>query len=153
MGCLVSIVEICRLRTRADFVTRGTNNREVPLRRVSPCHWEVRCLDGFANMYLALSMILGVGLQGIENRAELLLKDCLTNPAKLSDGERAELGIVERLPRSLDEALAALKQDAELQAAVGSGLIQNWIELKKAEQEMLGEMENEKRRVWLMERY
>lgn len=137
----------------ADIVIRGTNNREVPLRRVSSCHWEVRCLDGFANMYLALSMILGAGLRAIETKSELLLKDCLKNPAKLSNDERAELGIVERLPRSLDEALAALKQDVELQAAVGPELIENWVELKKAEQEMLGEMETEKRRVWLIERY
>ena len=149
---MVSIAETFRAR-RTDLVTRGTNNREVPLRRVSPCRWEVRCLDGFANMYLAFSMVLGAGLRAVENKSELRLKDCLKNPAKLSDGERAELGIVERLPRSLVEALAALKQDAELQAAVGSELIDDWIELKKAEQEMLGEMDAEKRRVWLIERY
>lgn len=104
-------------------------------------------------MYLALALILSAGLRAVENKSELLLKDCLKNPAKLSEAERAELGIVERLPRSFDEALAALNQDVELQAAVGSDLIENWIELKKAEQEVLGEMEDDKQRVWLMERY
>jgi len=50
--------------TGGTWVPWGTHNRETPLRRVERGRWEVRCLDGFANMYLAVAAVLAAGLTG-----------------------------------------------------------------------------------------
>ena len=68
--------------TGGTWVAWGTQNREVPLRRVETrgrgkgARWEVRCLDGLANMYLALGAIVGAGLQGIQKGTQMTAKDC-----------------------------------------------------------------------------
>lgn len=143
--------------TGGTWVAWGTNNRETPLRRVTTGRWEVRCLDGMANMYLALAVILGVGLDGVRRQIPLKMLDCTVNPTKLSGDEKVELGVGQRLPRSLEEALRILERDDELMRMAscdGEGeLVRNWVEVKKAEQEMLDAMGEEDRRVWLIERY
>lgn len=58
------------------WVAWGTQNREVPLRKVGDRRWEVRCLDGFANMYLVLGAIVAAGLLGLREEIEMKLKDC-----------------------------------------------------------------------------
>lgn len=134
----------------------GTQNREVPLRKITATRWEVRCLDGFANPYLALAAILAAGLEGVEQRVQMKMRDCLENPAELSEEARGAMGIVRRLPQCLGEALDALgglgggrllKRDG------GVRLCEDYVVMKRAEMSMLGEMTEEERRVWLIERY
>ncbi|RAL58830.1 hypothetical protein DID88_009140 [Monilinia fructigena] len=43
----------------STWVTWGTQNRETALRKIDGSHWEVRCLDGLANIYLALAAMIG----------------------------------------------------------------------------------------------
>lgn len=62
--------------TSGVWVAWGTQNREVPLRRVKQGRWELRCLDGMANMYLALGALLGAGLVGVQEGLEMGMKDC-----------------------------------------------------------------------------
>lgn len=62
--------------TGGTWIAWGEQNREVPLRRSGYIRWEVRCLDGFANMYLAIYAIMAVGLYGMRNKMEMKLKDC-----------------------------------------------------------------------------
>jgi glutamine synthetase len=64
--------------TGGTWVAWGTQNRETPLRKVTDGRWEIRCLDGMANMYLAMAAILGAGLLGLkEGGAEIFMeKDC-----------------------------------------------------------------------------
>jgi glutamine synthetase len=67
--------------TSGSWVTWGTQNRETPLRRIaapdgSSARWEVRCLDGMGNMYLALYAVMRAGLQGIIDGTEMTLRDC-----------------------------------------------------------------------------
>lgn len=67
--------------TSGSWVAWGTQNRETPLRRTATpdglsARWEVRCLDGMGNMYLALYTILRAGLQGLVCGAEMGLRDC-----------------------------------------------------------------------------
>lgn len=62
--------------TGGTWIAWGTDNREVPLRKSAYLRWEIRCLDGFANMYLALCAILAVGLHGMANGVKMTLKDC-----------------------------------------------------------------------------
>lgn len=113
----------------------------------------MRFIDGCANMYFAMAVVMGVGLRGVREGLQLVAKDCGTNPSKLSGEEKEALGIVRKLPGSFEEAFEALGRDEVLREAVGRELVGNWIEVKKAEQVMLGEMEEGERRVWLMERY
>ncbi|PPJ57641.1 hypothetical protein CBER1_00243 [Cercospora berteroae] len=139
--------------TCGTWVAWGTNNRETPLRRVSDTRWEIRCLDGFANMYLALSALLSAGLNGMESSLQLELQDCKVNPTKLSDDGKKNLGIVQRVPKSIEQALAAMEADAELQSLLGREIAVNWLAVEKATVEMLAEMPEAQRRTWLMERY
>jgi glutamine synthetase len=67
--------------TGGTWIAWGTQNREVPLRKVEDLRWEVRCLDGFANMYLALAAIFAAGLMGVRRKTEMQLGNC---PSKFS---------------------------------------------------------------------
>ncbi|KAF1956705.1 developmental protein-like protein fluG [Byssothecium circinans] len=140
--------------TGGTYIAWGTQNRETPLRRVSPGRWEVRCLDGFANMYFALSALLAAGMIGLKrNETDYLQKDVQYNPAQLDDEGRAAYGIVDKLPSSLGEALQALSIDNELNEALAEGLVREYLLMKGSEGEMLGAMGEVERRVWLIERY
>jgi glutamine synthetase len=163
--------------TSGSWVAWGTQNRETPLRRTatvdgSSARWEVRCLDGMGNMYLALYVILRAGLQGLVDETEMDWRDCQSkdqacagtksrlvancatgNPSRLSEAERLDLGISQRLPKTIEESLGAIEQDTALRNALGDELVRHYVAMKKAEQDMLNEMPENERRVWLMERY
>ncbi|KAJ9666499.1 hypothetical protein H2201_003422 [Coniosporium apollinis] len=141
--------------TGGTWVAWGTQNREVPLRRVQPGRWELRCIDGMANMYLALAAVIGAGLLGLRagEGAELSAKDCPHNPSKLSDDQRKEYGIERRMPKSIEEALDALEKDEELKHMLAESLVEDYISMKRVEQKMLADMEEGERKTWLIERY
>ncbi|QDS77963.1 hypothetical protein FKW77_001714 [Venturia effusa] len=135
------------------WVAWGTQNREVPLRKAGDRRWEVRCLDGFANMYLVLGAIVAAGLLGLKKEMEMVVKDCPYNTARLDEAQRTEYGITNMLPRSIDEAMKALDDDSSLKEALAEDMAKNFLIMKKAEQEMLDKMSDEARRIWLIERY
>ncbi|KAE9977063.1 hypothetical protein EG327_007874 [Venturia inaequalis] len=135
------------------WVAWGTQNREVPLRKAGERRWEVRCLDGFANMYLVLGAIVAAGLLGLREEMDMVIKDCPYNTARLDDVQRAEYGITRMLPRSIGEAMNALESDSSLKEALAEDLVKNFLIMKEAEQEMLDKMGDEERRIWLVERY
>lgn len=62
--------------TGGTWIGWGTENREVPLRKSDTFRWEIKCLDGFANMYLAFVAIMSAGLKGVQERKEMTMKDC-----------------------------------------------------------------------------
>ncbi|KAK4998348.1 hypothetical protein LTR28_013706, partial [Elasticomyces elasticus] len=139
--------------TSGLWVAWGTENREVPLRKISDGHWEFRCLDGMANMYLAIAAILAAGLLGVSEGLEMKMQDCEPNPNKLDEASRILLGITNRMPTDLETALKALEADEALRNELGSGLVNDYIVMKRAEQKMLEDMPEDRRRVWLIERY
>lgn len=53
--------------TGGTWVSWGTQNRECPLRRVENGHWEIRCLDGLANMYFIMAGIVAAGMLGLSS--------------------------------------------------------------------------------------
>lgn len=57
------------------------------------------------------------------------------------------------MPRSLEESLVALEDDGELKEILAAGLVQDYLDMKYAEQKMLMGMEEPERHVWLVERY
>jgi len=140
--------------TGGTWVAWGTQNRETPLRRVKNGRWEVRCLDGFANMYFALSAIIAAGLLGLKGQAtEFPQKDVPYNPSVLREEQRRLYGIERKMPASVGEALEALKEDAELKEILAEGLVHDFVVMKECELKMLGEMDDAERRMWLIERY
>ncbi|THZ73677.1 glutamine synthetase/guanido kinase [Aureobasidium pullulans] len=139
--------------TSGAWVAWGTQNRETPLRRVKQGRWEIRCLDGFANPYLALSALLAAGLDGVQEGRQMEMKDCTANPAALTDTQREELGITIKMPVSLDESLDELEKDEVLKRGMDEKMIGDFIVMKRAEKKMLDGMEEKERHAWLIERY
>ncbi|KAH6840732.1 hypothetical protein B0I37DRAFT_315945 [Chaetomium sp. MPI-CAGE-AT-0009] len=135
------------------WVAWGTQNRETPLRKVEGSHWELKCLDGLANPYLAVAAVLFAGVKGVVDREVLVWGDCEIDPAKLTANDRKELNVTQMLPGSVEEALAALREDAELCEMMGAELVERYVALKEFELEFLGKMSDDERRQWLMERY
>jgi glutamine synthetase len=84
---------------------------------------------------------------------ELTLGDCLKDPALLSDEERKTLGVNDRLPKDLEAALQALKDDTELTELIGKDVVDRYVEVKKAEMNLLNGMRASERKNWIMERY
>ncbi|KAF6818050.1 glutamine synthetase [Colletotrichum plurivorum] len=135
------------------WVTWGTQNRETPLRRVEGSHWEVKCLDGLANPYLALAALLGAGTRGIATGEKMVWEDCEVDPATLTANDRSELGVKEMLPADLPEALAALREDEVMVEILGEELVERYVTVKEEEMKLLESMNVVDRRQWIMERY
>ncbi|KAK4691745.1 glutamine synthetase, partial [Lecanoromycetidae sp. Uapishka_2] len=136
----------------STWVCWGTQNRETPLRSIDGPHFEIKCMDGLANPYLALAAILGAGMQSVEDEEPLTMKDCLEDPASLSAEEREKFGIKEKFPKGIEEALDALEADKGLCEILGPAA-DVYATVKRAENDMLKEMEPDERRNWLIERY
>ena len=92
---------------------------------------ELRSPDPACNPYLAFSVMLAAGLEGIEKNYELsepVEKDIF----HLSEGEREELGI-KALPGSLIEAVEIAGKSEVVRKALGDHIFNNFIENKKIE--------------------
>lgn len=137
----------------SSWIAWGTQNRETPVRRVEGSHFEMKCMDGLSNPYLALAAIIGAGVQGVLDKEALSMKDCPADPAKLSAEERRNLGITKQFPTSIDEALSCLEEDEEVCEILGRSVVDHYTKVKRTENEKLKKMEAGKRRDWLMERY
>ncbi|KAL5334826.1 hypothetical protein BJX70DRAFT_345663 [Aspergillus crustosus] len=137
----------------SEWVTWGTQNREAPIRKISPGHWEVKSLDGLANMYLAMAAFLTAGYFGVKEDRPLTIKDCEYDAATLDDAGRRALGITTKLPNTLAKSLEALASNEALQELLGPNLVKNYITVKRAESEKLNTMDERARRKWLVERY
>lgn len=81
------------------------------------------------------------------------MKDCSDDPSKLTATKRKDLGITEQFPKSISEALSCLEADEELRCVLGESVVGTYLTVKRAESEMLQEMDMVKRRNWLIERY
>lgn len=69
------------LRTGAPTSLFVSDNREAPVRACfsgSPRNYnfEIKCVDGTSNPYLALSAILAAGMLGVKNSSPLTMKAC-----------------------------------------------------------------------------
>ena len=136
-----------------EYVTWGTQNREVPLRKCGPGHWELKTCDGIGNMYLSMAALLAAGLHGLREDFPLMHKDCTVDSSQISDEEREELGITTTLPHSLPESLKSLDEDEVIREALGDVTVDDYVAVKKAEMAKLKGFGDEKRRLWLMARY
>jgi glutamine synthetase len=135
------------------WVSWGTQNRETALRKIEDSHFEIKVIDGLANVYLALAAIVAAGTKGVADKLELTLGDCSKDPAQLSDEEKKTLGISEMLPKDLGTALETLEDDGELTDLVGKEVVARYIAVKRAEIQLLDGISASDRKNWIMERY
>ncbi|MDH3734667.1 MAG: type I glutamate--ammonia ligase [Gemmatimonadota bacterium] len=103
----------------------------IPDRRGIGTRCEFRMPDPSCNPYLALAVQLAAGLDGIENQIDPG-PPLDTNVWKLSDAERAEIGL-ETLPANLGDAVTELEKDEVILDALGDHIASQFIEAKKAE--------------------
>jgi len=96
-------------------------------------NFEIKCFDQAANPYLAIGSVIAAGLAGLDRRLRL--------PAEVTgdpDPQTAGAGpghCAERLPQSLDQALAALGQSEVIPAALGPMLYDAFTAVRAAEAE------------------
>ncbi len=127
------------------YVCWGIENREAALRfvqarPVNPYggHVEVKVVDPSANPYFASATILGLALDGIEQRA-VLPPETTVDPATLSDSERDSAGIV-RLPHIQSEVIAALDGSEKMRAILGDPVVDATVAVRRFEWKHYGKL-------------
>ncbi len=114
------------------YISYGANNRTHMLRvPMGGGRVESRAVDTAVNPYLAAAMLLGAGLEGIEEQLDPG-DPIRLNMYEQSDEQLAELG-VSVLPRTLLEAVEAFQADPLSEQVLGSELRTSYAELKTAE--------------------
>ncbi|MBP1932786.1 type I glutamate--ammonia ligase [Ammoniphilus resinae] len=120
------------------YVAWSAKNRSplirIPASRGLGTRVEVRSVDPSANPYLAMAVQLAAGLDGVKQK--------LTPPAPVDRNiyvmtrqERVENGIVD-LPSTLAEALKNLQEDEVMKGALGSHILEHFVEAKEIEWDM-----------------
>jgi glutamine synthetase len=116
-------------RWAAPYRCWGSENREAGLRLAASgprANLEVKCVDAAANPYLLVGAVVALGLDGIE-RGLRLPGEVAVDPATLAEGA------VERLPRSLGQALERFRASAVLTEALGAPLFEAIVAVREAE--------------------
>ncbi|MBS3956715.1 MAG: glutamine synthetase [Clostridiales bacterium] len=92
---------------------------------------ELRSPDPACNPYLAFSVMLAAGLDGIARGLELP-PDVTDDVYEMSDAQRAEHGITQ-LPGDLDEAIVEMEASELVREALGTPVFEWFLRNKKAE--------------------
>jgi len=116
------------------FNSYGSNNRTNSVRVPSGGgRCESRNADGAVNPYLAATLALAAGLEGIREKIDPGAPND-DNLYAISEAERQQRGI-DFLPQTLQEAVAAFAADPLVEATLGSALREEFIRYKTAEWE------------------
>lgn len=103
----------------------------IPAARGQSTRVELRSPDPTCNPYLALAVCLAAGLDGIE-RGLMPPEEIKENIFHMNADQRALKGI-DSMPVSLNEALLELQNNELIKETLGSHILENYIEGKKAE--------------------
>ncbi|KAJ9607447.1 hypothetical protein H2200_008520 [Cladophialophora chaetospira] len=136
-----------------EYVCWGTQNKEVPLRKCGPGHYELKTNDGMGNSYLAMAALLAAGLHGLRQDLKLEHQDCTGDPTGIGEEERQKLGITTQLPNTLEKSLKALDRDKVLRRALGYAVVDDYLAVSESLMEKCRGFGDVKRRLWLMARY
>jgi glutamine synthetase len=134
------------------YVAWGTQNRDVPIRKICDGRWEVRCCDGAANMYLVAAAFIASGVAGVEEKTQLRWKDYYGCPGSANEQERAKFGIQSRLPADLHQSLEALKGCDWNEIGLGPAATA-YAKIKTHELTSLGRLSNDARRALLIRHF
>jgi glutamine synthetase len=116
------------------FNSYGSNNRTNSVRvPAGGGRCESRNADGAVNPYLAATLALAAGLEGIREGIDPGLPN-EDNLYEISDAERRDRGI-EFLPQTLQEAIAAFADDPLVEKTLGKELRDEFIKYKTQEWE------------------
>ncbi len=130
------------------FVCWGTENREAAVRfltggRGNPhgANVEVKVVDPSANPYFATAAILGLALDGIEQKLPLPT-EVGVDPSNLTDKQRTDscLGL---LPTSQTQVLDALDGSARLRRILGDPAVDAIVAVRRYEQENYAELSDD----------
>ena len=117
------------------YIAWSARNRSplirIPESRGISTRIELRSVDPAANPYLAMAAILTAGLEGVKEKLEVPAP-VDRNIYSMSSRERKEAGI-DDLPGTLQEAVDYLKADETVKSALGSHILDNFIEAKRFE--------------------
>lgn len=120
------------------YVAWSARNRSplirIPASRGLSTRVEVRSVDPAANPYLAMSVLLAAGLDGIKNNLEAP-KPIDRNIYVMDKKEREEAGITD-LPATLHAALEQLKTNEVIVGALGEHIFEHFVEAKEIEWDM-----------------
>jgi len=112
------------------YICYGNNNRSTMV-RIPYGRLELRLPDGSCNPYLTTAAVIAAGLDGVARELDagkgydINLYDL--SPAEL---KKRKIGI---LPQNLNEALDALEKDKVIRDALGDGLSEEFLTLKRME--------------------
>ncbi|MET0818911.1 MAG: type III glutamate--ammonia ligase, partial [Solirubrobacteraceae bacterium] len=133
------------------YVSYGYNNRTQMLRVPAAGRVEDRTVDGSCNPYLAATVLLAAGLDGIERELDPGEPNALNLYASTPE-QRAELGIA-TLPENLLDATRELERDDVIRRALGTtrggDYVDYFIECKRREVQAAHEQITR----WELERY
>ena len=113
------------------YVTYGANNRTQMIRIPAPGRIENRLSDGAANPYLAATVMLAAGLDGIENQIDPGVQN-EDNLYEVPEDELERRGIGS-LPATLSHAVDALEEDEVIKSALGNEYADYYIQVKREE--------------------
>jgi glutamine synthetase len=120
------------------YITWARNNRSalvrVPLTKKgkqAATRIEYRAPDPACNPYLAYSVVLAAGLEGIEQGYDLS-PEALSNVFEMTPEERAAEGI-DALPQSLSDALDAMERSELVAEALGEHIFEWFLRNKRSE--------------------
>lgn len=124
-----------------EWADWGTENRDVAVRKIESGHWEIRCADASANMYLALTTILAAGLLGIQHQQPLVLPDASLVP----DSANANSEYVPaKLPKTLEDALQLLQESLpQLNEILQNDILSRYAVLKQVESSRMAKLDGE----------
>jgi glutamine synthetase len=112
-------------------INRSALIRVPRVSRLEDTRLELRCPDPCCNPYLAFTVMLAAGLDGI--RRELTVPEATEeNLYALNQQRRSSLDV---LPGSLNQAILALEADEVIKAALGPHICERFIDAKRLEWE------------------
>ncbi|CAE6416926.1 unnamed protein product [Rhizoctonia solani] len=115
-GLLENLVSVCAFTLPVDacysrvmdgvwsggsWVCWGRENKEAPLRLCGSgkgFNVEIKCFDGTANPYLGLAAVLGASFSGLVTEQILEMRNCVGVAASLTEQERHDMRIMNRMP-------------------------------------------------------
>ncbi len=103
----------------------------IPAKRGKQTRTEIRSVDPSANPYLAMSVILASGLNGIQEKLNGV-EPVYINLYELTRKEREMMGI-KNLPENLKDALKALREDTLVKETLGEHVYTKFLEAKYSE--------------------
>jgi glutamine synthetase len=103
----------------------------IPAKRGKATRTEIRSVDSSANPYLAFSVILASGLDGIKNKLACP-EAAYNNLYEMTRNDREKEGI-KNLPENLKDAIKALKRDQVILDGLGKHVSEKFISAKQRE--------------------